>query len=106
MQLATQGDSFPQKFDEKDHRILELSDTIVTLDEEMTKLKDVVAARRWDATEFEQEYILHTVKELRNHIKILELDNQALRDSRDMYQNRNAELVRSYNSLKRQLNKK
>ena len=105
MQLARQGESFPLKIEEKDHQIMELSDTIVSLDEELTRLKDIVLAKQWDATEFEQEHILYTVKELRAQIKILELDNQSLRDSRDMFQNRNAEIIRSYNSLKRQLKK-
>jgi hypothetical protein len=105
MQLARQGEAFPLKIDEKEHKIMELADTIVALDDELTLLKDIVLAKRWNATEFEQEHILYTVKELRNQIKILELDNQSLRDSRDMFQNRNAEIIRSYNSLKRQLKK-
>jgi hypothetical protein len=36
-------------------------------------------------------------------IDILEIDNQALRDSRDMFQNRNAELLKTISSLKRKL---
>ena len=105
MQLARQGESFPHKYDEKEHKIIELSDVIVSLDEEISELKDIVLSKQWDATEFEQEHILFTVKELRQRIKVLELDNQSPRDSRDMYQNRNAELIRSYNNLKRQLKK-
>jgi len=103
MQTARQGTSIPQSYDEKDHKIMELSDTIVSLDEEITVLKDIVASKKWDATEFEQDYILEVVNELRQQIKILEIDNQALRESRDMYQHRNAELIRTVNGLKKKL---
>jgi chromosome segregation ATPase len=103
LKLARQGDSFPPNFDEKDHTILELSHTIISLDEDLTKLKDIVAARKWQATEFEQDYVLELLEELRQQIKILEIDNQALRDSRDMYQNRNSELIRTVNGLKKKL---
>jgi uncharacterized protein involved in exopolysaccharide biosynthesis len=105
LKLALQGDSFPQNFDEKDHTILELSHTIISLDEDLTRLKDIIAARKWDATEFEQDWILEVVNELRQQIKIYEIDNQALRDSRDMYQNRNSELIRTVNGLKKKLQK-
>ena len=103
MQTARQGTSIPQSYDEKDHKIMELSDTIVSLDEEITVLKYIVASKKWDATEFEQDYILEVVNELRQQIKILEIDNQALRESRDMYQHRNAELIRTVNGLKKKL---
>ena len=82
---------------------MELSDTIISLDEEMTVLKDIIASKKWDATEFEQDYILTVVDELRQQVKVLEIDNQALRESRDMYQHRNAELIRTVNGLKKKL---
>ena len=47
--------------------------------------------------------ILDLVKELRSTIRILEIDNQALRDSRDMFQNRNAELLKTIGALKKKL---
>lgn len=103
MQSALQGISIPERYDEKDHKIMELSDTIISLDEEMTVLKDIIASKKWDATEFEQDYILTVVDELRQQVKVLEIDNQALRESRDMYQHRNAELIRTVNGLKKKL---
>jgi len=39
------------------------------------------------------------VVNLREQIRVLEIDNKALRDSRDMYQQRNAELIRQVKSL-------
>lgn len=103
MNLARQGDSHPPNFDDKDQTILELTHTILSLDEDLTALKDVIASKQWDATEFEQYYILEVVEELRQQIKIIEIDNQALRDSRDMYQTRNSELIRTVNGLKKKL---
>ena len=84
-------------------RVLELTDTIVDMDIEITRLSDIIASKNWEATEFEKDYILHLVKELRSKIYILEIDNEALRNSRDMFMNRNAELINTVNSLKRKL---
>ena len=62
--------------------------------EELRKKNEIIAARAWDATEFEQDYVISILKEKDVKIEILEIDNQALRDSRDMFQDRNAELLR------------
>ena len=82
-----------------DDRVGELTNTIVSLDEENTRLKDIISAQKWDATEIEVDDIHDTVKQLREQIRVLEIDNKALRDSRDMYQQRNAELIRQVKSL-------
>lgn len=84
-------------------KVLELTHTISDLADENDQLKDVIASQQWDATPFEKDYILDLVKELRNTIRILEIDNQALRDSRDMFQNRNAELLKTIGVLKKKL---
>jgi Spy/CpxP family protein refolding chaperone len=68
-------------------------------------LRDIVASKRWDASEIEQEDILDTVKELRKQIEILEMENQTLRGSRDMYQNRCAELIKINKGLQNKLKK-
>ncbi len=90
-------------YTESEYKILELSDAIVELDAEIIHLKDIIGSQKWEATEFEKDYILYLVKELRNTIQILEIDNQALRNSRDMFQNRNAELLKTISGLKRKL---
>jgi len=90
-------------YTESEYKILELSDAIVELDAEIVYLKDIIGSQKWEATEFEKDYILYLVKELRNTIQILEIDNQALRNSRDMFQNRNAELLKTISGLKRKL---
>ena len=80
-------------------KIQELTDTIVILDKELTEARDVIATKRWNASEIEIEDIHDTVVNLREQIRVLEIDNKALRDSRDMYQQRNAELIRQVKSL-------
>lgn len=79
---------------ELESKIRELSDTLFDLSEELRKKNEIIAAKAWNASEFEQEYVLDMLKEKEVKIEILEIDNQALRDSRDMFQNRNAELLR------------
>ena len=80
-----------------------LATTINQLDEENKKLKDVIAANKWDATEIEQEDILETVKSLREQIRVLEIDNKSLRESRDMYQQRNVELQKVVKGLQKNM---
>jgi len=86
---------------ELESKIRELSDTLYEVSEELRKANDIIAAKAWDATEFEQDYVISILKEKDVKIDILEIDNQALRDSRDMFQNRNAELIKTINSMKR-----
>ena len=85
----------------EEERIQELTDTIVILDRELTQARDVIATKRWNASEIEVEDIHDTVINLREQIRVLEIDNKALRDSRDMYQQRNAELIRQNKSKKK-----
>lgn len=89
--------------DERDEKIQELVDTVQALSEENELLKDKIAIGQWDASEIEKMDAEDTIKELRERIKILEIDNKALRESRDMYQNRNAELMRKVKSLQAKL---
>jgi hypothetical protein len=89
-------------YDKTEDQLKELSTTIENLDDENAKLKDIIASNRWiDATDIEIEDIQDTLKELRETIKILEMENKTLRDSRDMYQSRNAELIRQVKSLQK-----
>ena len=85
-------DNNPQ-YTDLEHRILELSDVIDMLNEENTQLKDIIASRQWNATEFEKDYLLHEITELRKTILVLEKSEASAIASRDMFQNRNAELL-------------
>lgn len=82
-------------------QVIELTDTIVHLDTELTKAKDIISARRWDATEIEVEWIHDLVSELREEIRIKDIKIAALEDSRNMYQERNADLIRQLKAAKK-----
>lgn len=88
-------------YDPTEEKMRELIDTIQSLADENTILRDKIAVGQWNASEIEKIDIEETVANLREQIRILEIDNQALRESRDMFQNRNAELIKTINSMKR-----
>lgn len=94
-----------EKHDPAEEKMRELMDTITNLADENTVLRDKIAIGQWDASEIEKIDAQETIEALREHIRILEIDNQALRESRDMFQNRNAELIKTVNSLKKKLQK-
>jgi hypothetical protein len=90
---------------ELEQKVKELADTVNTLAEENTVLKDKIALGQWDASEIEKIDAEETIKDLRNQIKVLEIENKSLRESRDIYQNENAELIRTVKSLRSKLKK-
>lgn len=92
-------------YDEKEEKIRELTDVINQLDEENATLKDAISIGQWDASDIEKIDVEDTIKELRNQVRLLEIDNKALRDSRDMFQHRNAELMKTVASMKRKMQK-
>ena len=94
-----------EPYDEKEDKIRELTDVITQLDEEVTLLKDKISIGQWDASEIEKIDVEDTIKELREQVRLLEIDNKALRESRDMFQNRNAELMKTVNYLQKKLKK-
>jgi hypothetical protein len=80
-------------------KIDELSDTINVLADENTLLRDKIAIGQWDASEIEKIDAEEVIANLREQLRVLEIDNKALRDSRDMFQSRNAELMKTVKSL-------
>jgi hypothetical protein len=92
-------------YDPQEEKLRELMDTVTHLADENTLLRDKIAVGQWDASEIEKIDAEETIANLREQVRILEIDNQALRESRDMFQNRNAELIKTVNSLKKKLNK-
>lgn len=92
-------------YDPAEEKMQELMDTITHLADENTLLRDKIALGQWDASEIEKIDAEETIANLREQIRILEIDNAALRESRDMFQNRNAELIKTVNSLKKKLKK-
>ena len=92
-------------FAEYDEKIKELTDTIIEQDKENQILRDQIAIGQWDASDIEKIDVQDTIKDLREQIRILEIDNKAMRESRDMFQNRNSELMRSLKSAQNKLKK-
>ena len=90
---------------DQDDRIQELRNTIDELATENTLLKDKIAVGQWDATEIEKIDAEELIADLRKQINVLELDNKALRDSRDIFQNKNAELLKTVKALQAKLKK-
>ena len=95
----------PQEEPSTDHLANELADTVNDLSAENQRLKDAIAIGQWDASDIEKIDVQETIAELREKIRLLEIDNAALRDSRDMFQNRNAELMATVKSLQAKLKK-
>jgi predicted nucleic acid-binding Zn-ribbon protein len=91
--------------DNLNDQISGLSDTINELSNENTILKDKIAIGQWDATDMEKMDAEETIKDLREQVRVLEIENRALREGRDMYQNRNAELMATVKSLQAKLKK-
>jgi len=89
----------------EDSQVQELAETITELQKEILSLRDIIAAKKWEASEIEQDDILDTVKELRTQIEILEEENRTLRISRDTHQQRCAELIRINKSLQNKVKK-
>jgi ParB-like chromosome segregation protein Spo0J len=94
-----------EKVKEEQDQNNELADTINDLVAENQRLKDAVAVGQWDASEIEKIDVQDTITELREQIRFLEIDNKALRDSRDMFQSRNAELMGTVKSLQAKIKK-
>jgi len=87
----------------EDHRVVELTDTVNDLSSENQNLRDKIALGQWDASDIEKIDVEDTITQLREQIRVLEIDNKALRESRDMFQNRNAELMRTVKALQNKL---
>jgi glycine cleavage system regulatory protein len=91
--------------DFEEDAINDLSETIEEMNKEITLLKDTIALGQWDASEIEKIDVQDTITELREKIRVLEIDNAALRVSRDTFQSKNADLMRINKSLQNKLAK-
>ena len=72
----------------------EALDTITALAEENERLIDRLAITALDATEEEKSQAAETINNLRSDLKLLTIERNSLRDSRNSYQYENAELKR------------
>jgi hypothetical protein len=99
--VSTAPSELEQKVSELSDQVSELGDTINILSDENSLLRDKIAIGQWNASEIEKIDIEETVANLREQVRVLEIDNKALRDSRDMFQSRNAELMKLVKSLQK-----
>jgi len=90
---------------ELEQKVKELATTVNTLAEENTVMRDKIAVGQWDASEIEKIDAEETIKNLREQVRVLEIDNKSMRESRDIYQNENAEMMRTIKLLKAKLKK-
>jgi hypothetical protein len=90
---------------ELEQKVNELTDTINSLADENTVLRDKIAIGQWDASDIEKIDAEQTIKDLREQIRVMEIENKSLREGRDMYQNRNSELMKTVKSLTSRLKK-
>lgn len=90
---------------ELEQKVKELADTVNALADENIMLKDKIALGQWDASEIEKIDAEETIKDLREQIRIKDIEIKSLRESRDLYQNENAELIRTVKALKAKLKK-
>lgn len=84
--------------------IAEQDEAVQELLAENQRLADKLAVNALP-TEEEKQAATETITELREQIRILEIENQSLKISRDTYQRENAELKKTISSLQRKLKK-
>lgn len=83
----------------------EKDEAVAELVAENQRLSDRLAVEAMDASEEEKLAASETIAEMREQIRILEIENQSLKISRDTYQRENAELKKTVQSLQRKLKK-
>lgn len=101
--LSTGSEENNEEFDEKEQIIHELKDTVVSLDEENTRLKDALAANQLPEDEIQSA--TEIITDLRSRVKVLEAELEAVKSSRDSYMVENAELKKQCSSQRNQLKK-
>jgi len=83
----------------------ERDEAVQELVAENQRLADRLAVEAMDASEEEKQAAGETIAELREQIRILEIENQSLKISRDTFQRENGELKKTVASLQRKLKK-
>ncbi len=83
----------------------ERDEAVAELVAENQRLADRLAVEAMDATPEEKVAAAETIEELREQIRILEIENQSLKISRDTFQRENSELKKTVASLQRKLKK-
>lgn len=93
------------KEEELSQKLLELEETLAETINENERLKDAVATGQYDASDIEKMDVEMTIKELREQVRVKDIEINSLRESRDTYQNRAAELQKLVKTLQNKLKK-
>lgn len=91
--------------EELKQKLSELADTLTETIAENDKLKDAVGTGQFDGSEIEKIDIEDTIRELREQVRLKDIEIQSLRESRDTYQNRANELMKQVKTLQNKLKK-
>ena len=83
----------------------ELHDTVRELAAENERLSDRLAVEAMDASEEEKTAAAHTIAELRERVRVLEIEVDALKASRDTYMRESAERLKQINYWRKQAEK-
>lgn len=86
----------PEDFDPRD-------ELIETLTKEVTDLSDKLAVASVGGEGEDKDLAAKTIAELREQVRILEIDNVALKKSRDQFQNENAQMKRQIAMMSKKL---
>jgi len=93
------------KEEELDQKLSEMTHLLKETIDENEKLRDAVATGQFDGSEIEKIDIEDTIRELREQVRLKDIEIQSLRESRDTYQNRAAELMKQVKFLQNKLKK-
>lgn len=85
------------QYDPRDDLLAELSETINSLTEENAFLKDKISIGQFNAPDIELIDVKTRIAELKEQVRLLTIDNQALIDSRNYFQHQTAEVMKSRN---------
>ena len=94
----------PQAHD-NDHKLDDAAQTIRELSNENDQLRDRLAVEQMDASEEAKSEAAATIAEMRDRIKALEAELDAVKSSRDGYQRENAELKKQIVMNQKQIKK-
>lgn len=103
--MKTENIGQKQQESEQSYELDEAAQTIRELAAENEKLLDRLAVEVMDASEEEKTSAAETIAELRNQVKTLEAELDAVKGSRDTYMRENAEMKKQIQILQRQIKK-
>lgn len=91
------------EYDPRDDQIKEAQHTIVELSEENDRLKDRIAVEAWDASEEEKLDAQQIIDKLREENRNLQVELNAVKRSRDQFQNENAQMKRQLKAQRNEI---